>query len=112
MLHSWHFVTGSLASMRKVWKDYFIIVETGSGKPGAQAIAADADEAAAVMRGLSTADTQGLAGRIINQFGGGYEVSHDIPFWFVDKRGMMRASLDADATPADIAFNVRSLLAE
>ena len=64
------------------------------------------------MHGLSAADTHGLAGRIINQFGGGYEVSHDIPFWFVDKRGMLRASLDAGATPADIAFDARSLLAE
>ena len=33
MLDSWHFVTGPLPSMRRVWKDYFISVETAPGFP-------------------------------------------------------------------------------
>jgi hypothetical protein len=34
---------------------------------------------------------------IIRQFGEGYEVFHDIRFWVVDKEGMMRVFLEADA---------------
>ena len=112
MLDSWHFVTGSLSSMRKVWKDYFIGVEAAEKNHGAPAAASNAEDANGVMRGLSATDKEELVGRIINKFGGGYEVSHDTPFWIVDKRGILRVSLGADATPADIAFDVRPLLAE
>ena len=112
MLDSWHFVTGSLPSVRKVWKDYFIGVEGAKETGEARMAAANPDDANEVMRGLSATDKEELVGRIINKFGGGYEVSHDTPFWIVDKRGMLRVSLGADATPADIAFDVRSLLAE
>jgi protein SCO1/2 len=112
MLDSWHFLTGSLSSMRKVWKDYFIGVEAAEKNHGAPAAASNAEDANGVMRGLSATDKEELVGRIINKFGGGYEVSHDTPFWIVDKRGILRVSLGADATPADIAFDVRSLLAE
>ena len=69
------------------------------------------EEAAAVARGLDDRDKT-LVGKIIETFGGGYDVSHDIPFWIVDKQGMMRVSLEADATPADIASDVKALIAE
>jgi cytochrome oxidase Cu insertion factor (SCO1/SenC/PrrC family) len=46
------------------------------------------------------------------RFGGGYDVSNDIPFWIVDDRGTMRVSLDADATPVEIAADVRALISE
>jgi cytochrome oxidase Cu insertion factor (SCO1/SenC/PrrC family) len=121
MYDTWRFVTGSLPTMRKVWKDYYIGVEretdlpsaaTPAMKIGPQADQHAEDESEKVARGLSDEDKTDGVGRIIDKFGGGYEVSHDIPFWMVDKRGMMRVSLDADATPAEIAFDVRALLAE
>ncbi|HVP18861.1 MAG TPA: SCO family protein [Spirochaetia bacterium] len=119
MFDSWHFVTGRRAAVKKVWKDYFIGVEKEEEKPAAapakpstpQEEKEARDEAEKVARGLSAEDTA-LVGQIIDMFGGGYDVSHDIPFWIVDKQGRMRVSLDADATPADIALDVRSLLAE
>ncbi len=118
MEKGWRFVTGTLSAMRKVWKDYFIGVEVEKDSAGSMAGQApgkpdpQADEIAqAVARGLSRED-RGLAGAIIERFGGGYDVSHDIPFWIVDKRGMMRVSLDADATPADIARDIRTLSQE
>jgi cytochrome oxidase Cu insertion factor (SCO1/SenC/PrrC family) len=120
MFDSWHFVTGRLPTLQKVWKSYFISVEKEQVKPGAAVTAKPADpqeekaiqdEAAKVVTGLGS-DDKALVGRIIDRFGGGYDVSHDIPFWIVDRQGRMRVSLDADAVPADIAFDVRSLLAE
>ncbi|MGA2761926.1 MAG: SCO family protein [Spirochaetia bacterium] len=120
MFDSWHFVTGPIGEMRRVWKDYYIGVEMEKETPPAAAAATKVDpkaekeaqdQAQKVASGLSTEDRT-LVGHIIDQFGGGYDVSHDIPFWIVDRQGRMRVSLDADATPADIAFDVRSLLAE
>jgi len=116
---SWHFVTGPVASVRGVWKNYYIGVEKEEEKPAsaaanppsAQEEKAAQEEAAKVARGLSGED-KALVGKIIDAFGGGYDVSHDIPFWIVDTQGRMRVNLDADATPADIAFDVKALLAE
>jgi cytochrome oxidase Cu insertion factor (SCO1/SenC/PrrC family) len=119
MQNGWHFVTGPLPVMRKVWHDYFITVELGQqistpirGAKESQAFDAQADMMAQqVSQGLTDNDNH-LIGSIIDRFGGGYEVSHDIPFWIVDTKGMMLVSLEADATPADIAADLRILLAE
>ncbi len=120
MFDSWHFVTGPLAVMRRVWKSYYIGVEKEhDGPPAATAVRPVdpqvekqmAEQAAKVASGLARQDKD-FAGEIIEKFGGGYDVSHDIPFWIVDTQGRMRVDLEADATPADIAFDVRSLLAE
>ncbi len=118
MSDSWHFVTGSLPRVRSVWKSYFIGVEKEAEQPAVaakplspQEAKAAQEEAAAVARGLDSRDKT-LVGKIIQTFGGGYDVSHDIPFWIVDKQGMMRVSLEADATPADIASDVKALIAE
>jgi protein SCO1/2 len=115
---SWHFVTGSLPAVQRVWKDYYIGVEierkapeTAAASASPEAEEAAQDAAALVTTGLSDQD-KALVGRIIARFGGGYDVSHDVPFWVVDKQGRMRASLGADATPADIVFDVRALLRE
>jgi len=119
MFDSWHFVTGPLSALEKVWKNYYISVE--KEKPASAAVTAKPvnpkeekemqEEAQKVANGLG-ADDKALVGRIIDQFGGGYDVSHDIPFWIVDKQGKMRVDLDADATPADIAFDMKALLGE
>jgi cytochrome oxidase Cu insertion factor (SCO1/SenC/PrrC family) len=118
MFDSWRFVTGPFAKVRSVWKDYYIGVErepvqpaVATRPPSPQEEKAAQEEAAAVARGLGSEDKV-LVGRIIEAFGGGYDVSHDIPFWIVDKKGMMRVSLEADATPQDIASDVKTLIAE
>jgi len=118
MFDSWHFVTGPFAKVQSVWKNYFVGVEKEKEEPAAaakpptpQEEKAAQEEAAAVARGLGSED-RALVGKIIDAFGGGYDVSHDIPFWIVDKKGMMRVSLEADATPADIASDVKALLSE
>ena len=61
------------------------------------------------IQGLSEPDLA-LAGKIIQEFGGGYDVGHSAPFWIVDKKGMIHVGMDASATPADIVSNLRVLL--
>jgi len=60
-------------------------------------------------QGLSSDDLS-LVGKIVQQFGGGYDIGHSAPFWVVDKKGWIRVGMDADATPADIVTNLRVLL--
>jgi cytochrome oxidase Cu insertion factor (SCO1/SenC/PrrC family) len=121
MYDSWHFVTGPVSSMTRVWKDYFIGVEKSLAMPALAHPAPGDDpqvqsqarfEAGPAARGLSRQDREDTVGMLVQQFGGGYEVGHDTPFWIVDKAGMLRVSLGADAAPAEIAYDVRALLAE
>jgi cytochrome oxidase Cu insertion factor (SCO1/SenC/PrrC family) len=58
--------------------------------------------------GLSEADLA-TAGKMIQEFGGGYEVGHSAPFWIIDKKGMIRIGMDASATPSDIVTDLRAL---
>jgi cytochrome oxidase Cu insertion factor (SCO1/SenC/PrrC family) len=121
MYDSWHFVTGPVSSMTTVWKDYFIGVEKPLAMPAASLPAAHGSppvqpkarfEAGRAARGLGRRDREDGVGMLVQRFGGGYEVAHDTPFWIVDKAGLLRASLDADAAPSEIVFDIRALLAE
>ena len=49
-------------------------------------------------QGLSKADLD-LAAQIGDQFGGGYDVGHSAPFWIIDKKGVIQAGMDSDASP-------------
>ena len=112
---AWSFVTGSLESVKAVWANYGIGVEIDSGaRPEALPQDRTKDstapaEANTVTRGLSNTDLT-LAGKLIDQFGGGYDVGHSVPFWIIDTTGNVRLSLDANATPSEIAADVRLLL--
>jgi protein SCO1/2 len=113
---TWHFLTGARADLEKIWSDYGIGVSvesagSGGAAPAAGPTASPGSAAAAAgspAQGLSATDLT-LAGLIINRFGGGYEVTHAAPFWFIDPAGKMRALLDPAALPADIAANVEIL---
>ena len=62
-------------------------------------------------KGLSKSDLA-LGGTLIQKFGtDGYDVADPpTPFLIVDKKGTIRVSIDADATPADFVTNIRVLL--
>jgi protein SCO1/2 len=111
LFNTWHFVTGPVADVQAVWDDYRIGVDIEGEAPP------DADEAQQPessdehTQGLNRED-QRLASRIIGQFGGGYEVSHAVPFWIIDRAGNFRVILDADASPQDIASDARILIRE
>ena len=108
----WHFVGGTAKAVQAVWASYAIGVTVN---PETDAVAPPKEEKIAVAmekpptQGLSSDDLT-LVGTIVQEFGGGYDVGHSAPFWIVDKRGLIRAGMDADAAPADIVTNVRVLL--
>ena len=113
--NAWSFVTGSLESAKAVWANYGIGVEKDSDTQQVASPLDDAKDPGAgaetdpVTRGLAKSDLA-LAGKIIDQFGGGYDVAHSVPFWIIDKSGRVRVSLDANATPSEIVTDVRALM--
>ena len=112
MFDVWHFVGGPADAVQAVWANYGIgvTVDSDTGAVATKASTGGADESGAEpTQGLSDADLS-LAGKIIQEFSGGYDVGHSAPFWIVDTRGMIHVGMDADATPADIVTNVRALL--
>jgi protein SCO1/2 len=108
MLDGWRFLTGSLDEVKSVWSSYGVGVrirgeEASEGGKGAQA------EGESSAQGLTSAD-RGMAGKIVREFGGGYDVSHSIPILIIDPSGNVRALLDARSYPKDIAQDVRALV--
>ena len=109
LFDSWHFLTGPMASVKQVWFNYGVGVEIEKGANAPAATPGNAADDPEPTQGLSAAETDS-ARRIADQFGGGYDVSHSTPYWIIDRQGMVRASMDADALPSDIARNVRALM--
>ena len=109
---SWHFVTGSVVDVKKVWTDFGIGVHKVADSVPAKGEGSDkgmADMNDDASKGLSQPDiTHGKS--IGDKFGGGYEVTHTAPFWFIDPRGNLRAVMNADAAPGDLVANVKALL--
>jgi cytochrome oxidase Cu insertion factor (SCO1/SenC/PrrC family) len=111
LFDGWHFLTGPREAVRKVWFDYGVGVsvetpeEHGHTDEGQQGSAKDE----VPTQGLSAAE-QARAHEMADEFGGGYDVSHSAPYWIIDRAGKIRASMDADALPSDIAANVRALM--
>ncbi len=111
LFDSWHFLTGPVKDVKQVWADYGIGVAVSKEDHDT------GGSAAGKSQGREEPPTQGLtnddlntAGRLIDRFGGGYEVSHSAPYWFIDRSGKLCATMDADVLPGDIAYNVRVLL--
>jgi protein SCO1/2 len=106
----WSFVTGSLAAVKAVWFDYGVGVDIEKKQPDVPpAKTGTFVDSPEPTQGLSPAEVE-LAHTIEDGFGGGYDVSHSSPFWIIDRAGKIRASMDADALPTEIAANVRALM--
>jgi cytochrome oxidase Cu insertion factor (SCO1/SenC/PrrC family) len=128
MFDAWHFVGGSPKDVKAVWFNYGIGVtvdpETEAVAAKEEASSNDTEKASSeessghshdmgdrgLTSGLSEVDLD-LVGKLEQSFGGGYDVGHSAPFWFVDKRGYIRAVMDGGATPEDLVRNIRVLLA-
>ncbi len=108
---SWHFVTGPAASVKDVWYNYGVGVDIEKPVPkeDTSAPSSSAAEDTEPTQGLSPAEVD-MAHHLVDAFGGGYDVSHSAPFWIIDRKGRIRASMDADALPSAIAGNVRALM--
>lgn len=101
---AWRFLTGPLPAVKAVWFDYGVGVDIVKPAPGKAGEAADAEPS----QGLSAPDLDRARG-LADAFGGGYEVAHSTPIWIIDRAGKIRATMDADALPSQIAANVRAL---
>jgi len=109
LFDKWHFVSGSPRAMKKVWQAYRVGVVVNRSQVQDASGAAEADGDSGHAQALSAADRD-RAARIASRFGGGYEVAHIAPFRIIDPAGDIRATLDENATPADIVTDVRALL--
>jgi protein SCO1 len=110
LFDGWSFVTGPLDAVKEVWFNYGVGVDIEKKQsdepPGQTGSKSDEPEP---TQGLSPSDV-GLAHTIVDAFGGGYDVSHSTPYWIIDRQGRIRAAMDADALPSEIADNVRALM--
>jgi cytochrome oxidase Cu insertion factor (SCO1/SenC/PrrC family) len=120
LFDTWHFVTGSPKDVRAVWSRYLaspapIAAPSADAKKVSRrdvsASLDDSRDAAQHGQALGPGDLA-LAAKIISAFGGGYDVEHFSAIHFIDRHGRIRVTLDQDALPAEIASNVRTLLAE
>jgi cytochrome oxidase Cu insertion factor (SCO1/SenC/PrrC family) len=106
---SWHFLTGTLPEVKAVWFSYGVGVDIqktpSKDDGGSEGNATDPEP----IQGLS-ADEVNRARSVADAFGGGYEVAHSTPIWIIDRQGRIRATMDADALPSEIAGNVRALM--
>lgn len=116
----WHYLTGPLPVMTKLWKDLKITV-VKSAEEEAEAPTKNAadlgtslpqkDQTDSPLYGLT--DAQVLeGGKIAQKYMGGYQIAHAAPFWIVDGQGQLRTSLDVSASPAQVAAAIRTLLAK
>jgi cytochrome oxidase Cu insertion factor (SCO1/SenC/PrrC family) len=105
----WHFVTGPLSALKRVWSSYGVGADAHSSRPEGHSARLAVKPDDEPSQGLSTLAVK-QARTIAGQFGGGYEVSHSSPIWIIDKDGLIRALMDADALPTEIAGNVRALM--
>jgi cytochrome oxidase Cu insertion factor (SCO1/SenC/PrrC family) len=103
----WHFLTGTAEAVRAVWHDYGVGVEIEKAN-GEQNGESDV-EGDNPKNGLTAGDL-GLAGKLVEQFSGGYEVAHTAPFWIIDRKGTIRVALDASATPADLVADANAFM--
>jgi cytochrome oxidase Cu insertion factor (SCO1/SenC/PrrC family) len=107
---TWHFLTGPLDDLRRIWNEYGVGVHKVS-ESDVQ------DSEARGMPEMGTDRAKGLdeteiaaAHALIEKFAGGYAVTHSGPFWIIDAEGETRAILDADASPSDIVADIEAFM--
>jgi len=111
LFDAWHFVTRTPEAVRKVWSDYAIGVQfpgTGGDTNAAQTANGTGGDVSPTQ--VLGGEDLGMAGRTVERFGGGYEVMQAAPYRFIDPAGWLRAVMEPDVLPADIAGNVKALL--
>jgi len=114
----WHFVTGELASLQKVYKDLKITVikaeeeEVNETVKNAADLGIDLparDQTDSPLFGLTESQVQ-TGSDVARKYSGGYNIAHSAPFWIVDREGRVRVSLDVSASPEQIVEAVKSYL--
>jgi len=114
----WHFVTGPLPVMTKLYQDLKITVIKSAAEDEAPAAKNASelnvslpkkDQTDSPLFGLT--DAQVLeGGKVAQKYMGGYQIAHSAPFWVVDGQGQLRASLDVSASPGQLVEAVKAYL--
>ena len=115
----WRFLTGDKATLEAVWKDFGVAVAFQSEEEIAETqrsineLGLDTsnrhEPAISPIAGLTQQELS-LASEIITAFGGGYEVSHTVPFWYVDAAGNRRVALGPASTPEQLLKELETYL--
>lgn len=115
----WHFLTGTRDRLEPVWREFGIAVSRTDAEAAIETANNAAELGLALPEGAGRqamaetlpADERALGEQVAGRFGGGYEISHAVPFWIVDGRGRLVAMRGADATPAELTEVLRQALA-
>lgn len=114
----WHYVTGSVPDLQKVYKDLKItvikseeeeVLETVKSASELGISPSAKDQADSPLYGL-TDQQVAEGGGVARKYAGGYNIAHSAPFWIVDTEGNLRTSLDVTATPGQIVEAVKPYL--
>lgn len=115
----WQFLTGGQEVLEAVWKDFGVAVahqseeEIAETQRHMQELGISRQDAHEPLISPSyglTEDELDLAAAVIASFGGGYEVSHTVPFWFVDKDGKRTVALGPASTPEQLHEELKAYL--
>lgn len=98
MLDGWDFLVGDEGELRPVWQAYYV----------APSVDPTPAEGTATAAPKHTSGTDALARDIVAS----YTVSHAGPVYLLDRKGGMRSLFTLPFEPADVAHDVRVLLAE
>ncbi len=108
MSDRWHFLTGPQEKLQAIWEAYLLRPSRGGGS---QHVSDEVLREYGLFRGLSEPQISNAKGAI-DQFGGGYEVSHSTPVWLIDRDGQLRAFHGQDLLPSELMHDIYLLLNE
>lgn len=115
---TWHYVTGEVAALQKVYKDLKItvikadeevVLETEKSASELGIDLPSKDNADSPLYGL-TDEQIAVGGTVAKKYAGGYNIAHSAPFWIIDRQGLIRSSLDVTATPVQLVEAVKAYL--
>lgn len=114
----WHYVTGAIEDLQKLYKDLKITVIKAEEEEVEQSVKNAAElglelpsgtQADSPVYGLSEGQIR-VGSEVAKKFSGGYNIAHAAPFWVVDRTGRIRTSLDVAATPGQLAEALKAYL--
>lgn len=108
MSDSWHFLTGEQEELRPIWEAYLLRPSRGGRS---ERVPDEVLREYGLFSGLSEPEISRAKGAL-EQFGGGYDVSHSTPVWLIDRDGQLRAFHGQDLLPSELIHDIDLLLKE
>lgn len=108
MSDTWHFLTGGEGELQAIWEAYLLRPSRGGRS---EHVSDEVLREFGLFQGLSENEISRAKGAI-DQFGGGYDVSHSTPVWLIDRNGQLRAFHGQDLLPSEMIHDIDILLKE